>query len=402
MFSGSPGWSDRRLPRPSTISALRGLTWLALLCLTNVTPSADARQFYVNPTGSDLASGRSPATAWRTVRRVNRAALRPGDVVELRAGRTYSDAQLMPRRSGASGAPIRFTSYGGGRATLARGVWLASIAWIEIGGLRISGSEDGVASGFGSGARHISILDNVISYVSIAVNSTNPADDAWEVSGNRIADTRDSGVVVEGDAADVSRNQITNTGTDRAIPYDKHGIYSKSRHARMVGNRIVGFQAQGISTRFADAFISGNFIAGGDAGVGHWQQDRSAGTTVICGNTIDRVRYGVLLGPEHGSSRERFRILDNRIETSGGPRIYAPYGSPPIHASQNAVTATDVRMQPSPAGAGSCRQFEAQAVSSHGETAGEGRWRPIIIIIIGLGVAKLLRTKRANRLSQAA
>ncbi len=404
MFRGSPAWPTCRLLRLLPIRGLCGVAWLTLLCLTSLAPPADARQFYVNPTGSDRASGRSPAAAWQTVGRVNRAALRPGDVVELRAGRIFSDQQLMPRRSGASAAPIRFTSYGGGRATLAGGVWLASIAWIEIDGLRITGSEDGIASGSGSGARHISILDNVISNVGIAVNSTNPADDAWEVSGNRIADTRDSGVVVQGDSADVLRNEITNTGTDRAIPYDKHGIYSKSPHARIVGNRIVGFQAQGISTRFADAFISGNLIGGGDAGVGYWQQDQRAGTTVICGNTIDRVRYGVLIGPEHGPSRERFRIRDNRIETSGGPLIYVPAGHPPIDSSQNVVSSGDLRPQPSPAGGRSCRRFEVQAIASRGGTAGwERRWLRImiIVVIVGAGVVKALRTKRPNRFSQA-
>jgi hypothetical protein len=387
--------------------ARRPVVCLTVLYLMSVAAPADARLFYVNPAGSDLRSGRSPAAAWRTVDRVNRAALRPGDMVEFRAGGIFSDSQLMPRRSGTSGAPIRFSSYGGGRATLARGVWFASIAWIEIDGLRIRGVADGIASGYGSGARHVTILDNVISDVGIAVNSTNPSDDAWTISGNRIAGTRDSGLVVQGDSADISGNQITNTGTDLAIPYDRHGIYSKSPHARIVGNRIVGFQAQGISTRFRDAIVSGNFIEGGDAGVGYWQQDRRAGTTVICGNTIARVRYGVLVGPERGPTRERFRIFDNHIDTSGGPAVYVPSGHPLLYKSRNVVTASDDHAAQSRAGAEPCQRSQStqsQATSSRVGTSGWVRkvlYGIVLVVIAGAGVAKALRAHRANRLTQA-
>ena len=268
---------------------------------------------------------------------------------------------------------------------------------------------DAIASGYGTGARHVGISDDVISNVRIAVNSTNPADDAWTISGNRIADTRDSGVIVEGDSADISGNQITDTGTDLAIPYDKHGIYSKSAHARIVGNRIVGFQAQGISTRFADAFISDNVIEGGEAGVGYWQQDRTAGTTVICGNSIARVRYGVLLGPESGSARERFRIFDNDIKTDGGPAVYTPSGHPVVDGSRNVATASDFPTSQSHAAARRCQ--ESQAAQSRAGASGAGQtstWTRrglygivVIIIAAGAGVAKALRTQRGNRLTQA-
>jgi hypothetical protein len=363
--------------------------------------SADARVFYVSPAGHDWQYGRSPAAAWRTVGRVNRAALRPGDVVRFRAGRNFSDAQLMPRNSGTSAAPIRFTSYGRGRANLARGVWFTSISWIAIDQLRISGVANGIASGYGSGARHVAIRRNVISDVGIAVNSTNHADYAWTITGNYIADTRDSGVVVQGGWADIAGNQIINTGTDPAIPYDKHGIYSKGPQARIVGNSIVRFSAQGISTRFRDAFISGNLIAGGAAGVGYWQQDRRAGTTLICGNTIAGVRYGVLIGPESGQSRERFRILDNGIATTGGPGVYEPSGHAALSAFRNIVN-TRHPSAVEPAHAQACDRSPATTSVARATASVRAALGSIMrIVIAATGVVKTFGTQRADRVTQA-
>jgi Right handed beta helix region len=374
---------------------------LTLVASMGVAASADARVFYVSPAGRNWRSGRSPGAAWRTVGRVNRARLRPGDVVEFRAGRIFSDAQLTPQHSGTSAAPIRFTSYGSGRATLTQGVWFASIAWIAIEGLRLQGAANGIASGHGSGSRHVAILHNVISDVGVAVNATNPSDYAWTIASNRISHTGDSGVITLGDSADIWGNEIVTTGTDLAIPWDKHGIYSKGPRAHIVDNRIAGFSAQGISTRFRDAFISGNLIAGGDAGIGYWQQDPLAGTTVICGNTIARVRYGVLIGPESGAARERFRILDNHIATTGGPGVYVPSGHPALSAFRNIVShtgAATVKLARSVA----CDRQQATASGLRVPASVRRALGSIMAIVIaGTRVANMFGTQGANRVAQA-
>lgn len=340
-----PVWTQRRL-----VLFRRYVVCLALLASMVFAASAEARTFYVSPAGHNRRSGRSPATAWRTIGRVNQARLRPGDTVEFQAGAVFSDAQLQPHNSGTSRAPILFTSYGNGQATLGQGVWFASIRWIWIEGLRLTGAAYGIQSGYGSGAQHVAVVNNVISGVSVGVNATNRADYGWLIAGNRITQTGDSGVITLGGGAEISGNQIIDTGRDNGINYDKHGIYSKGPDARIVGNTIASFSAQGISTRFRDAFISGNTIAGGKAGVGFWQDDPHGGTTVVCGNTISRVQYGVLIGPEYGRSRERFRILDNHISTTGGPGIYDPSGRSAVAFSRNAVrTKAAASDQPVPA-----------------------------------------------------
>ncbi len=340
---------------------------LTLLLSIATAASADARVFYVSPRGHNHRSGRSPAAAWRTVARVNHARLRPGDVVEFQGGAVFSDAQLIPHNSGRPAAPILFTSHGRGRATLTRGVWLTSIRWIGIVGLRLTRAENGVGSGYGSGSTHVAVVNNVISGVGVAVNASNPADYGWWIAANRIDHTRDSGVITLGAAADIAANQITNTGTDAAIHYDKHGIYSKGPDARILANTIANFSAQGVSTRFRGAFISGNLIESGQAGVGYWQDDAHGGTTVVCGNTIARVHYGVLIGPQSGHSKERFRILDNHISTTGGPGVYDPYGRAAVSFSKNIVSikhASDSQTRPAQA----CPQSHL-AASDRADTA---------------------------------
>ena len=296
-----------------------------LLLLALGSPAdAQARRFYVDPAGDNRHSGRSPARAWRTVGRVNRASLRPGDEILLRGRRQYRDAPLSPRASGSRGRRIRYASFGGGRANVTGGVFLASVAWITIEGLRVRGAAQGIAASVqGSGARDILLRDNAISGVQIGVNSPSAADRRWRVVGNRITRTGDSGMIVQGPSAAIIRNTIARTGLDPTIPFAKHGIYAKGPDLRIRENRISEFSTEGISTRFRNAIISDNVIDGGAGGIGYYRDDPVPGTTVICGNSIGRVGYGIYIAPagSAGATLERFRILRNVIGAPDGQGI---------------------------------------------------------------------------------
>lgn len=79
-----------------------------------------ARQptYYVNAsTGSDLNDGRTLATAWQTLAKVSAAALVVGNIVAFCGGQTFTGTLTVPA-SGSAVAPIIFTSYGLGRATI--------------------------------------------------------------------------------------------------------------------------------------------------------------------------------------------------------------------------------------------------------------------------------------------
>ncbi len=75
--------------------------------------STGGRVYYVAADGDDGNSGRSPATAWKTLERVNRETFGPGDAILFRAGDVWN-GQLRPLGSGAQDKPIRLDRFGAG------------------------------------------------------------------------------------------------------------------------------------------------------------------------------------------------------------------------------------------------------------------------------------------------
>jgi hypothetical protein len=119
-------------------------------------------QYYVSPSGSDDHDGRSPKTPWRTIARVNRAVLRPGDILRFMANGIWSVADGVPlliRQSGEPGHPIGVGAYGKGAAPKFRcgdgdGITVLDSGWIEISGLSVEGSgvsSTGVTTSQGAG-----------------------------------------------------------------------------------------------------------------------------------------------------------------------------------------------------------------------------------------------------------
>ncbi len=83
---------------------------IAVLRFSTVTTAAD---YYVDSvSGSDSASGRTDQEAWRTLDRVNTAAIQPGDSVLFKKGGLWRGT-LLPQ-SGAPGKPVLYSSYGEG------------------------------------------------------------------------------------------------------------------------------------------------------------------------------------------------------------------------------------------------------------------------------------------------
>ncbi len=85
-------------------------------------PVSGPPTFYVSHGGDDTEAGTSPQTAWRTVGRVNRQDLDPGDTVAFEGGGTFGgELQLFAEDSGTDAEPVVVTSYGDGRATVSAG-----------------------------------------------------------------------------------------------------------------------------------------------------------------------------------------------------------------------------------------------------------------------------------------
>ncbi|HZU57389.1 MAG TPA: right-handed parallel beta-helix repeat-containing protein, partial [Actinocrinis sp.] len=262
--------------------------------------------FYVSPDGRDSNPGTSPARPWRTVARVDRAELIPGDVVLFQGGKSFSDRTLMPGQgskvSGAFGRPIVFGSYGSGRAHLERGIWLGAKAKYPSGPSHLV-FEDlalGPEQGFQGTGDYIKLVGLRISHLlgprgqetGIATEGSH-----WVIEDNTISDTGDSGMLLGFDAGRagdpaggsdylVSHNNVTHTGLDPRLTYARHAIYLKVADARISDNRLTYFHDDGISMRYRDAMVSHNYIAHGAIGIAWYQYDDRPGTTRLIGNTI--------------------------------------------------------------------------------------------------------------------
>ena len=82
---------------------------------------AMSADYYVDSfDGSDANVGWSQLQPWKSIFKVNSTLFKPADVIHLKCGGLWRE-MLKPRKGGASGAPITFTSYGTGRQPIIDG-----------------------------------------------------------------------------------------------------------------------------------------------------------------------------------------------------------------------------------------------------------------------------------------
>jgi hypothetical protein len=74
-------------------------------------PSPTVTVYFVDSqNGSDMASGLSEKSAWRSLEKVNGADLKPGDIVKFARGGLWRGS--LQSKSGAAGAPVTYTCFG--------------------------------------------------------------------------------------------------------------------------------------------------------------------------------------------------------------------------------------------------------------------------------------------------
>jgi hypothetical protein len=286
----------------------------AVAAAASAPASALERTFYVSPSGSDRSRGTSERHPWRTVRRVNRARIRPGDRVLFAGGRTFSDDALIPSGSGAPDRQIVFGSYGRGRAMLTKGVWFSARSDLILTHLAVAGPSQGIQGG---GDRD-QVVRCAITRVGVGINASGTG---WRIVSNRISRTGDSGVILRGDAHALIGNTIANIGTYRSIRYGKHGVYLKASNSTVIGNTIRDFSEDGISARYHNSTVENNTIRNGAIGIAWFQNDTFAGTSYWRNNAISgTTAASIYVSPSDtaGATRESFVIAFNRMTRSGG------------------------------------------------------------------------------------
>lgn len=121
---------------------------------SRMTSQPPVRAFFVHPDGDDAAAGTSPQQAWRTLARVSRARLSPGDRVRLRGGAAFAGSLMLQLEGqGEVDRPVRLDTYGSGRATIVAGdgtgVYVPDAGGVTIADLRVVGSGVGRNDGDG-------------------------------------------------------------------------------------------------------------------------------------------------------------------------------------------------------------------------------------------------------------
>jgi len=99
----------------------------------SVTCLTPATQYFVDPSGADSNDGLSPASPWRTITRVNAAALAPCSTVSFKAGGIWR-GQLLPHSGSTAAGPITYGAYGAGAAPVLLGSVSESSAasWVNV------------------------------------------------------------------------------------------------------------------------------------------------------------------------------------------------------------------------------------------------------------------------------
>jgi hypothetical protein len=295
---------------------------LLVLAAATIAGRANAATFYVSDRGDDAAAG-TQAQPWRTLVRVNNQQLKPGDVVLLAAGQTFA-GPLVPWGSGKKNAPIRFGSYGTGRATIASAdnniVWFPGNSNLIVENLRLTslGSDNHIVASNPAGtSAFITIRNCVITDGgAFGINSPSLTDHDWTIEKNLVTRTDETGITFRGTGFVVSGNTIVDTGLNASE--GAHGVYAKGPAAQVIDNTIAGFAASGVSIRYENSLVRRNRISGGLIGVSQFQDAEvtKGGRSLIAYNTISDVTLaGIYLD---GSSLEEFAILNNTIKMTSG------------------------------------------------------------------------------------
>jgi len=131
-----------------------GFFVLAMLWLVAGVLPVTATDYFVRENGDDEAPGTSTNAAWRSIERVNRAHLQPGDRVRFEAEASFAgNLRLSSQDAGTSDAPVVIGSFGDGRATILagqqNGITVENAGGVAIENLIVAGAGRTNNTGYG-------------------------------------------------------------------------------------------------------------------------------------------------------------------------------------------------------------------------------------------------------------
>ena len=223
---------------PSTASGARAHD------LETAKRASRAVTYYVDATrGNDSRSGRSPSSAWRTLRRASAAALQPGDRLLLRRERSWAGT-LTISSSGTSEQPITLAAFGRGSRPL-----LTTHGCVHLNGSHLVARHLRAShcnwSGFYIGGDHVRLVSSTASrnvagiHVGYSANRSVIARNRLR-NNNRLSDGNGQfGILINGTKAHVLRNSIRGSDGSAVEIYGGTDLNGGSRvHHNMIRSRV--------------------------------------------------------------------------------------------------------------------------------------------------------------------
>jgi hypothetical protein len=303
--------------------------------------------FFVDPAGDDTFDGRSPATPWKTVAKVNGAALPSGSWVLFKGGGVWYES-LAPTRNGAQGAPLLFGAYGTGRpvfdgtgATGNSAVNVNGKSWITVQGLELRAwhggnqliymanthnvtfedlymhdGDKGFHASPSAASSDILVHNCVVQHISggtfthggsIPAGNTN-----WVVSDSQFSDIEQSCFIDAGNGSQFLRNTFFNCGHITSTS-DKHGLFLRGANPLVRDNVVYDTAGDCVNVGFEGATLEGNQLhTCGVAGIDWAEASTNAGTLMARRNRIWDSPTGITLGT---ATVQKFHLSNNSILT---------------------------------------------------------------------------------------
>lgn len=267
---------------------------IALALLILVSTYGFGASYYISATGNDSATGTSPSHAWKTLGRVNSAALETGDEIYFHGGNTFAGTLSIS----VDGLSVR--SYGSGDATIdagsGDGIDIYDAGGASISGLEIKGGWNSVlqSGSTGSGVNAFCDLTGAkklqgLSIVNVSIHGFQQCGivvGAWPSDGSqsgfssvlisccRAYSNGQAGIESYG-YFDINATTYAHTGfvVEFCTVYDNEGL---SNSAIATGNGIVLGQVQNAKIQYCESYQNGalnTFPTAGPVGIWAWDSD---------------------------------------------------------------------------------------------------------------------------------
>ena len=262
----------------SSYSSIFSFTTLAAALTTT------SKTYYIDPSGNDANDGKTPATAWATISKINSSTFAPGDSILFETGGSWTGTTLVITSSGTAAAPIVISSYGtgsmpliSGNSKVSKGIDILNKSYISIENIKFSS----MLSADNTGAV------NIVSSSYITVKNCN-----FSIQGR-------AGVFMNAAANCLIQNNVMSTpATDLGI--QTLGISSSNGSANtfdgnsiVISNKNTTYASDCISTYKDNAdVVKNNYVEQNNtrtSGQGIFVSTSTGGTTLIFNN----VCYGM-------------------------------------------------------------------------------------------------------------